>query len=667
MLKSVRIGPKLYIGFGTILGLLLVLGITSSLQLFSVESMFSQYRTVANAAHTVGELQSNFMQARIAVKNFMVDGDAARVASATKHFEQARAANDAARAATTDPQSLALLDEIDDLLRTYEAAFLKFTDMDTRRADLEEVLTTVGPTIEAAMTAIMEQADAKANVQATYRAGVLMQHLLRARIQASKFIANSDPNSAARTLESLDDFDAASPSLLATLNDPALRREAEAALNQHKVYADTFLEIVDVIKARDTIMHGTLDVIGPTAVAQIAAYNGNAKQLRDTLGPQAVDLIEQTIFITIAIASAAVIVGVAAAWIIGSGIATPIQAMTAAMRQLANKDYTVVIPAQDHKDEVGDMAKTVQVFKDSMEEADRLAAEQAEDFKKREARATRINELNREFDSRVHGVLTAVTAATTQLQSSAESMASIAEETNAQATTVAAASEQASANVQTVAAAAEELSASISEIGRQVQRASDISQQATSEADHTNAVVSGLADAAQKIGEVVDLITDIADQTNLLALNATIEAARAGDAGKGFAVVANEVKSLAGQTAKATEDIGRQIGAVQAETKTAVSAIGGISEIINRINEVASAIAAGMEEQDAATQEIARNVQQASQGTSEVSQTIVGVTEAAREAGSAAENVLKATDSLNEQSSSLKGMVERFLADVRAA
>jgi len=667
MLKSVRIGPKLYIGFGTILGLLLVLGVTSSLQLFSVETIFSQYRTVANAAHTIGELQTNFMQARIAIKNFMVDGDAAHAASATKHFEQARAASETWRASTATPQSLALLDEIDDLLKTYEAAFLKFTTLDTRRADLEELLMTVGPTIEAAITAIMKQADAKANVQATYRAGVLMQHLLRARIYASKFIANSDPNSATRTLESLDDFDAASPSLLAALDDPALRREAEAAVDQHKVYADTFLEIVDVIKARDAIMHGTLDVIGPTAVEKIAAYNNNAKQIRDTLGPQAMALIEQTITITIAITTVALVIGVAAAWIIGSGIATPIQAMTAAMRQLANKDYTIVIPAQDHGDEVGDMAKTVQVFKDSMEEADRLAIEQAEDFRKREVRATRINELNREFDGRVHGVLKAVAAATTQLQSSAESMASIAEETNAQATTVAAASEQASANVQTVAAAAEELSASISEIGRQVQQASDISQQATSEAERTNQVVSGLADAAQKIGEVVNLITDIADQTNLLALNATIEAARAGDAGKGFAVVANEVKSLANQTAKATEDIGRQIGEVQAETKTAVSAIGGISEIINRINEVASAIAAGMEEQDAATQEIARNVQQASQGTSEVSQTIAGVTQAAREAGSAAENVLKATGSLNEQSNSLKGMVERFLADVRAA
>ncbi|MBB4286165.1 methyl-accepting chemotaxis protein [Roseospira goensis] len=368
------------------------------------------------------------------------------------------------------------------------------------------------------------------------------------------------------------------------------------------------------------------------------------------------------VILTVVVALVALVL----AWLSARQVSSPIVGMTGAMERLAEGDLETAIPARERKDEIGRMAHAVQVFKENAQRVKEMEAEQAaQAARTAEEKKQAMHTLADTFESSVGGVVEAVAAAATELQSTAESMASIAEETNSQATTVAAASEQASTNVQTVASAAEELSSSISEIGRQVQQASDVARKASDEAERTNAVVSGLADAAQKIGDVVNLISDIADQTNLLALNATIEAARAGDAGKGFAVVANEVKSLANQTAKATEDIGQQIGSVQSETRTAVTAIESISGIIQQINEVASAIAAAMEEQNAATEEIARNVQQASQGTTEVSQTIVGVTEAARESGSAAESVVVATNSLNEQSAMLKQMVERFLVDVR--
>ena len=232
---------------------------------------------------------------------------------------------------------------------------------------------------------------------------------------------------------------------------------------------------------------------------------------------------------------------------------------------------------------------------------------------------------------------------------------------------VAAAAEQASTNAQTVATAAEELSASISEISSQVAQSTKISGKAVETAAATNASVQGLADAAQKIGEVVQLINDIASQTNLLALNATIEAARAGDAGKGFAVVASEVKSLANQTARATEDIAQQVNAIQGATRHAVDSIKGISDTIGQINEIATAIASAVEEQGAATQEIARNIQQASHGTNEVSTNIVEVTKAAGETGSAATQVLAAAGEVSEQSERLKSEVDSFLVAVRAA
>jgi methyl-accepting chemotaxis protein len=272
-----------------------------------------------------------------------------------------------------------------------------------------------------------------------------------------------------------------------------------------------------------------------------------------------------------------------------------------------------------------------------------------------------------DFEANVKAVVDTVASASTELQSNAQSMSATAEETNRQSSAVAAASEQATANVQTVASAAEELASSVAEIGRQVSQSASIAAMAVDEAKRTDATVQGLSEAAQKIGEVVRLISDIASQTNLLALNATIEAARAGEAGKGFAVVASEVKSLANQTAKATEEIAAQIGAIQSSTNDAVGAIQSIGKTIGEINDIASSISAAVEEQGAATREIARNVQEASQGTTEVSSNIAGVTQAAGETGSAASQVLSAAGELSSQAERLKAEVESFLTTVRAA
>ena len=270
------------------------------------------------------------------------------------------------------------------------------------------------------------------------------------------------------------------------------------------------------------------------------------------------------------------------------------------------------------------------------------------------------------FERDVKGVVSQVAAAAGQMQHAATAMAATAEETSQQSTSVAAAAEQATTNIQTVAAAAEELSASISEISRQVTQSASIASAAQDEAKRTNEMVQSLVEAAAKIGQVVSLINAIASQTNLLALNATIEAARAGDAGKGFAVVAGEVKSLANQTARATEEIGQQITAVQTATRDAVDAIGGIAHTIGQINDISSSIAAAVEEQGAATLEIARNVQQAAQGTQEVTGTIARVSAAAFETGNAAREVLNSAATLSQSSNLLETQVDRFVGDIRA-
>lgn len=355
-------------------------------------------------------------------------------------------------------------------------------------------------------------------------------------------------------------------------------------------------------------------------------------------------------------------------FLLGRSIVVPITGMTAAMRKIAAGDTTTAIPALDLRDEVGAMAQSVQVFKDSMIEAVRLRSEQDELKKRSEAdKHSLLGQMADEFESSVSSSLDALTSAAVELRETSNSMSMTAAAATKQATTVAAVAQQASANVQTVAAATEELSSSVSEIGRQVAQSTQIAHKAVDEANRTNTTVQGLSAAAQKIGDVINLISDIASQTNLLALNATIEAARAGEAGRGFAVVASEVKSLASQTAKATEEISAQVAAMQEATSDAVKAIENIGGTIGGINEVTVAIASAVKEQGSATHEIARNVQQAASGTNEVSSNIDVVTSAAGETGTAAGQVLTSAEELKNQAAMLRQKVNGFLANIRAA
>ena len=352
---------------------------------------------------------------------------------------------------------------------------------------------------------------------------------------------------------------------------------------------------------------------------------------------------------------------------LGCIITKPLGLITGVMGKLAAEDLSVDVPMTERKDEIGSMARTVETFKTRGIEVRRMRGEQATAQQAQLDRAKNVDKIIAGFEKEIEAIVSKVSSASTELQSTAEVMTATAEESAKKSNTVAVASEEATANVQTVASATEELSASVREIQNSVNNSNGMVVKAADQAIASNSKVRDLAAASQKIGDVVNLINDIAAQTNLLALNATIEAARAGEAGKGFAVVASEVKALAGQTAKATEEIALQVKGIQEASGASAEAIGQIAKAIEEVRKTSIAISAAVEEQGSATQEIARNISEAASGTRDVSSNIASVSEAAQQTGISATRVLASAGELAKNGAVLKAQVEAFLRRVREA
>jgi len=716
---DLKISFRLYAGFGAVLVLLAGLGAASWFGLRDGAQNTASVEVQSKLNDLLVDADLALAQSENAVRTFVANPEQRPLDAFHAQMIRFQESVAKAQAQFTSPENRKAAEQMVADAPVLRATVDKTAEMLFRRAQLiESVVNGTGADLRRHFESLRQELVAAGDIQNMATIADVAEAFSGIRIVLARVLLS---NNEAHLKRVIADFETVRVNLdgLEQYTSAEVAPKIKTAQDMLTAYEKGVTEIAKITVDRNTLSRDTLV---PVFTRVKAAIDETRKRIHDRqtgiveIARGAADRMQ---LIVAGTALAALLLGLIAAWAIARGITRPIQAMVAAMGRLADRDWSVEVPARARRDEIGDIARAVQVFKENGIENEALQKE-AEENRIREARQkeeqaqaasearaekrrmdeeARIAEERRQreadeaqrkaeaamaaqaeerrrkemqaladgFEQAVGAVVEAVGSASVEMRDLAERMVASVDATQSRAATVAAASEQASANVQTVAAATEELASSVHEISRQVQTSTRIAGEAVTQAGATDAQVKQLTEGARRIGEIVTMIQNIASQTNLLALNATIEAARAGEAGKGFAVVASEVKMLANQTAKATDDIGTQISAIQASVGEAAASIQSISQTIGQVSEIAMTISSAVEEQGAATQEIARNVQQAATGTLEVSSNIAGVSEVAMDTRGAADRVLGAAGGLSRQADALRQEVASFVQRVRAA
>ncbi len=665
--NRLRVRTRIYLGFGLLVALSLgvagfgiyqISGVGSQARLMTDMSVnMRRVMTIARLVETVGDAETRY---RTDPSPATLELQQSSRNQAGLLLKQSVAATASLAEGRSYRAILALLKDHDDVFNRYRQS--ASTAIDNRAALLsggDQLTTDTEQLFTATGQASLPQPVLNA-------AAELERNMLLMRVASWRFLATFDPQGPAAFAATVKTAEA---SILRQnhLAPPSIKALVGQVDGDLSTYSQAFSDFSDARTSSEAIYTGELLPQIATMERQLEQAEAALTAKFDAASHRSGAIVRHASRLGEAIAGLALLGGILLAVVIGRGIVRPLTTMTRAMTRLASGDKTVEVEGRLDSDEIGDMARAVEVFRSNALTAEKLSAEAEAGRATRERRAALIAGFVGNFETEVGGLVCQLSSSSTELEATARSMEETAGHTNTRAAAVAAAAEEANSGVQTVAVAADRLASSIAEIGRQVGLAAKVTERAVTDASRTDNIVHALAEGAARIGDVVGLITTIASQTNLLALNATIEAARAGDAGKGFAVVASEVKNLAQQTARATDEVSSQIAQIQAATQEAVGAIQSITATIGEVSVIANAIAVSVEQQGASTAEIARNVQLTAGSTKDVTTNISGVSLAASGTGAAAEQVLGAAGHLSRQAERLTCQVHSFVAEVKAA